>query len=1001
MKYNKVSKILVISYVIFFTYSAFPNDFISINFVETTQAGERQITSIQQEFYSRPSDGYIFLFHNIFNTVWSATDGTVSSSGVDYIKVTCTKITSIFWIHRGFLFFDTSSLPDNCIIQSATLSIYGRSKTGTPFTLTVQKPLGAYPNEPLQPGDYNKDHYYVGDYGGWFDTAGFSTSGYNAIQLSSLGMSMISKTGTSKFCLRHNYDITGYTPSLPESYVTFWTNEKGSDFWPKLTVEYIIPPSVTTNVASNVQGTSATLNGDLTNMGGASVCYVSFEYGINSYDFWTGDVPQYSTGLFYVNVNNLQHGSTYQFRAIAWNGAGTVQGSTKTFFTNQYPITPNNPQPPNGATNIPITTDLSWTGGDPDGDTVYYDVYLDTVNPPLTCVSSDQTETSYTPEEDLDFDTTYYWRIESEDSYGWTTGGLNWNFKTMSPSSPDEPKDPIPNNDQMGISIYLRELKCTVSHPNNLKMDVYFYWNQENLATEIKTDVSSGSQISFNIPIPTNKELSYETEYHWKIKAVDQYGRYAEKEFSFTTINTPIELLEITYVVHPWTYSHHQDGPYCAQSFADESTGSIGGSITYFGDVLYMSTEAMLGTEKIIPDSSLFQDHFTFGMLRVNCDISSCYIEDLGWNNGNAKLRLYYKLYKNNVLIEENDLFIREKQATSELDSWQLPNMQEIWYLEDSIKLSELNNDTNFLPEEQEIKIEFWMNLSVSKFQSDNVEVGFSGEVYRMNFYGYRPDFYVNQDTIITNPKKPRRNEPITVEVLVQNIGECHAIYIGDGAIRGVCRLENDIYGVPVTDVSYNAHEDKLISFSFIWPDRSGHQIKIHFDELNGETEFGKGCFDEVNEDNNRGSKAVSSEYTGFIPGSLITMANGLTQNIENVQVGNYVLATNGYESIEAVKVTYVHYTSAIDITDSFLVINEDLRVTENQLININGEWKPAGQAQLNDIIIQLEQDSPNSIEITSIEWIPEGNYGCYALEVDPVTSGECCYFVNNKLVHE
>jgi len=574
------------------------------------------------------------------------------------------------------------------------------------------------------------------------------------------------------------------------------------------------------------------------------------------------------------------------------------------------------------------------------------------------------------------------------------------NFVAYSP-----PYDPIadnPSNDQTGISIYLRELKCTVSHPNNLKMDVYFYWNQEGIATEIKTGVSSGSQVSFNIPIPMDKELNYETEYHWKIKAVDQYGKYAQKEFSFTTVDTPIELIETTYVGLPWTYSHHHDGPYCARSSADESTGDISGGITYFGDVTYMSTDAMLGTEKIIPDSSSFQDHFTFGMLRVDCDISSCYIYDLGWDNGNAKVRLYYKLYKNDVLIEENDLFVREKQATSDSDSWQLPNMQEIWYLEDSIKLNDIDHVNDLLLEGQEIKIEFWMNLSVSKFQYDNVEVGFSGEVYKMDFYGYRPDFYVNKDTITTNPKKPRRNEPVTVDVHVKNIGECHARYIGDGAIRGVCRLENVIYGVPVTDVSYDSQEDKIIRFEFTWPDRSGHEVKIHFDELNGENEYGTGCFDEVDEDNNRGSLAVSSEYTGFVRGSQITMANGLTQSIQNVQVGDYVLAVDEeYGSIEAVKVTYVHSTSAIDITDSFLIINKNLILTENQLICINGEWKPAGQVQLLDIIIQLQHDSLCPVEITSVRWLPDENYNCYALEVDPVASGECCYFVNNKLVHE
>ena len=50
---------------------------------------------------------------------------------------------------------------------------------------------------------------------------------------------------------------------------------------------------------------------------------------------------------------------------------------------NLPPNQPSSPNPANGATNVPINSDLSWTGGDPNpGDTVTYDVYFGTSSTP-------------------------------------------------------------------------------------------------------------------------------------------------------------------------------------------------------------------------------------------------------------------------------------------------------------------------------------------------------------------------------------------------------------------------------------------------------------------------------------------------------------------------------------------------------------------------------------------------------------------------------------------
>ena len=107
----------------------------------------------------------------------------------------------------------------------------------------------------------------------------------------------------------------------------------------------VTPPGVTTNGASGITTTSATLNGNLSDLGSASSVTVSFEYGrTTSYGSAVTGVPSTltSAGAFTANLTGLTPGQTYHFRAKAV-GDGTVYGSDATFTTTGTPpevITP-------------------------------------------------------------------------------------------------------------------------------------------------------------------------------------------------------------------------------------------------------------------------------------------------------------------------------------------------------------------------------------------------------------------------------------------------------------------------------------------------------------------------------------------------------------------------------------------------------------------------------------------------------------------------------------
>jgi formylglycine-generating enzyme required for sulfatase activity len=158
---------------------------------------------------------------------------------------------------------------------------------------------------------------------------------------------------------------------------------------------------------------------------------VYFEAGDPNPDVLVSDDQSGTT----YDPGTLSYDTIYYWQIIAQDQNGfTADGPVWIFTTmptpNQPPNTPFSPKPVDGAINQRFIINLSWKGGDPDGDDVTYDVYFEAGDStPDVLVSDDQTGTTYDPGI-LDPNTHYYWQVNAKDEHGSTANGPVWDFTT-------------------------------------------------------------------------------------------------------------------------------------------------------------------------------------------------------------------------------------------------------------------------------------------------------------------------------------------------------------------------------------------------------------------------------------------------------------------------------------------------------------------------------------------------------------------------------------------
>ncbi len=209
----------------------------------------------------------------------------------------------------------------------------------------------------------------------------------------------------------------------------------------------------------------------------------------------TGIINITSTGTLIIDSNGAANVSTYITNGWikAYNGSGTVIvdvnniNPDKTTVWVSAPTKAVLPSPADNAANVGILTDLSWTGVP---GATSHDVYFGTSSSPAFV--GNQTETTFDPGI-LDFDTTYYWRIDEIIGPNTVTGNL-WTFSTVSGLA--ENPDPISGATEVALN---KVLSWTPGY-GAVSHDVYLgtVENAVRDAERLEGDLDGGGRVDYN-----------------------------------------------------------------------------------------------------------------------------------------------------------------------------------------------------------------------------------------------------------------------------------------------------------------------------------------------------------------------------------------------------------------------------------------------------------------------------------------------------------------------
>jgi len=338
----------------------------------------------------------------------------------------------------------------------------------------------------------------------------------------------------------HTDSLKVWSPGpLANNTIYYWrivakdaNGSSGGPEWRFRTVCVLGPSDVTLLAPAN-NATNVSVVENLTWRGGESRCAgLSATYDLY---FGTTNPPPFhhttSVKSWYAGI--MTKGTTYYWRVVASDENGSDSSPVWSFTTVPQPCTTlpsavTLESPAQGATDVPVSQDLSWSGGNSrcEGMSATYDVYFGDETPPPLDHNNGSSKT-WDPGT-LEYDTIYYWRVVARDASGSTTSSERW-FRTPCSLDPGSLTLVSPADNATGVAL-----------------DVNLLWGGGNsrcpgLSSTYDVYFGTSSPPPFHHNNGGTKNwdpgtLSLGTKYYWRIVAKDANGTTSGPEWDFITV---------------------------------------------------------------------------------------------------------------------------------------------------------------------------------------------------------------------------------------------------------------------------------------------------------------------------------------------------------------------------------------------------------------------------------------------------------------------------------
>ena len=330
----------------------------------------------------------------------------------------------------------------------------------------------------------------------------------------------------------NNHTSVTYVPGLlylgNDSFT--YTVSDGAGGTATATVTISSAPPVTTNTATNVSYTSATLNGSA-NPGGISAngqftwsTSPSLSGGTTtaSQSLGSGSSPVPMTAA----LTGLLPHTTYYFRASATNIVGTTQGGILSFTTGNHPPVAGNDSFAAAAGSAPFNLDVLANDSDADGDTLSFSA---TTNGTYGTVSTLGSTLTYTPGTNYQGNDSFTYSIS--DGAGGTATATVTLYRAPT----------VATLAASGVSYTTATLNATVNPSALATSGQFSYSTSPTLASGVVTTStqSFGAGTSNAAATAALTGLLPHTSYYYRITATNSVGTSQGAILSFTTANHP------------------------------------------------------------------------------------------------------------------------------------------------------------------------------------------------------------------------------------------------------------------------------------------------------------------------------------------------------------------------------------------------------------------------------------------------------------------------------